>query len=140
MAEKLKKITDLISELDSLDNEAWEEFILRHEVEAYEKTNKEIDSSLDDTLKLRKEIEPFLKIIRLKLAGDSVTRISRFSAVKKILIETSALLSTTDLVGLCFIVATRSATKPIDIPVQVFGVPISNKIDNERDDDINAVV
>lgn len=104
----MKEIAKLASSLDDLDKEAWLEIVGSAELETEGKISSEVDEGGKAGMKVWMEIFPFVQIIRLGLASDTLSRVERSQLVNAILMKISGLLSPVDLAGIALSAAFKS--------------------------------
>ncbi len=102
MSERRKEIIDLVKSLDDLDKAAWQEIIDHAERKTIEGLEAAVEDNKEFATEVWKEIAPHVKLIRLGLASDTISRASRCTLVGVIISEISALLSPRELAGVCF--------------------------------------
>jgi len=102
MAERRKEIIDLVKSLDDLDKAAWQEIIDRAESKTIEGLEAAVEDNREFATEVWKEIAPHVKLVRLGLASDTISRAARCALVGVIISEVSALLSPRELAGICF--------------------------------------
>jgi len=121
LSEKMKEIVDLANDLDGLDKAAWMEIINVAEDEIEKKQGVTTAEGEENLARVLGEIAPFIKIIRLGLASDTISRIDRCRLVSTVLSEVSGLLSPTELAGVCFTMAVRCL--PIERTATIIATP-----------------
>lgn len=104
----MKELAKLANSLDDLDREAWLEVIGSAESSMGEKLSTTVIEGADGSLKIWKEIFPFVQMIRLGLASDTLSRVDRSHIVGAVVSTISELLSPIELAGICATVAFRS--------------------------------
>jgi len=135
LAEKMKELVKLANSLDDLDREAWMEIISSAESSAGEK----LSTTIDDSLKVWEEIFPFVQMIRLGLASDTLSRLDRSNIVGAVISTISELLNPIELAGICATIAFRrlhSAERSI-MPM-VISLPFG--LERPEDDEKNPLV
>ena len=103
----MKELVRLTDSLDDLDREAWMEIIGSAEYNTGEKLDTAVTEGQENSLKIWEEIFPFVQMIRLGLASDTLSRLDRTNIVGAVISTVSELLSSIELAGICNAAAFR---------------------------------
>lgn len=136
----MKEIVDLANDLDPLDKAAWTEIIAVAESKMEEKLEVVVAEGEKSLLKVLEEIAPFIKIIRLGLASDTISGVSRSRLVSIIISEISGLLSPVELAGVCFAIA-ANGLRGTERRTMVMAIPFPFRdMELEKKDETKTVV
>jgi len=100
----MKKFVSFVDDLNDLDKAAWMEIIKRAEAETGNNLTNEVNKGQEEGYKVWTEIFPFVQVIRLGLASNTLSRTERSRIVGAVLFEISGLLSPMELSGTCLAV------------------------------------